>query len=860
MDEKTEYHDPDYPEAPVTVKAEKLEISEEEKIEKIKHIIHREFSNEIQERENEVTLIDQRLLTARRYLHQLRYTLVNKYYNDQRLQLSSSQISDDIAAQTEPRAKTEVAQLLRDGQRRLHPSVRKLLGKKTADLDEIFRFRGPRNKTRKDYSAMVQKRNYTISADSTKTLRPEGQEPKESVPEASAVSAKPKKIPRHIEPKVENVLTLDEITRNKMKHRYRIVIGNTSKYVPPSSRIDKSTHKWLLYVRGPPLKPDLSCIITSITARLHHSYAPHHNVHLRKPPFQISRRGWGEFPVKLELHFALPEVNRPSIVSHTIKLDRHYTGLQTLGGETIVDIYLYSTPDMLELAYKEEEETNPQSAEDTPHADATPQTEASELTDTEVKQEQNEPEQNGNDSWMEFFDNQTSVSVDDMIVKNVQDERLHIPPEPDVIVPKEETNLDVPISDVEQPWRKRIMKYMDPTTGKIYYLEMDRALDLSKVKEIVINSKGNVQTATISPIKSNGLKKVRKGVSLLKPGLKNSQQTDVALDHIMNDHCYLGYNCYESQTNTQLNDFQKVIPRFRNVRQSVNYLLKKIPLISGDVQNSEFVKCFPFVVENDEKYWKLDFAKRRNIEWSRAKLIKDLITANFTGSTEPLWRTKQILCFARLHGYYPIRPENVHSPPNKQTDEWSSWHDADKTTNLESNIRELYPTAADITSRSTFDIDRYKVTDEVVLSDSDEEVIDVTGDRKATAKAVSESKDSLNVLPSETEDKLRFLFVERKCADIGLELRNEDVGHGYCYSAVHAVLLSAMKSFAEELIRDSLAVKLMEGSSVHHPPPTWCGSSSRVSVQLEHVFRAASRLPFIANTALGTKPKQTHTL
>lgn len=69
---------------------------------------------------------------------------------------------------------------------------------------------------------MLQTRNYTIRADSTKTLRPESQEPPQL---EEPCTSKPKKVPRHLEPKVLNVVTLDEATRNKMKHRYRIVIG-----------------------------------------------------------------------------------------------------------------------------------------------------------------------------------------------------------------------------------------------------------------------------------------------------------------------------------------------------------------------------------------------------------------------------------------------------------------------------------------------------------------------------------------------------------------------------------------------------------------------------------------------------------
>lgn len=60
MDSNKEYHDPDYPEAAACVKDEPPQLSEEEKIEKIKSIVRREFSTELEARENEVLLIDQR--------------------------------------------------------------------------------------------------------------------------------------------------------------------------------------------------------------------------------------------------------------------------------------------------------------------------------------------------------------------------------------------------------------------------------------------------------------------------------------------------------------------------------------------------------------------------------------------------------------------------------------------------------------------------------------------------------------------------------------------------------------------------------------------------------------------------------
>lgn len=62
MEHKEEYHDPDYPEAPAVEKPDKPKISQEDNIQTIKTIIRREFQNELDVREREVNLIDQRFV------------------------------------------------------------------------------------------------------------------------------------------------------------------------------------------------------------------------------------------------------------------------------------------------------------------------------------------------------------------------------------------------------------------------------------------------------------------------------------------------------------------------------------------------------------------------------------------------------------------------------------------------------------------------------------------------------------------------------------------------------------------------------------------------------------------------------
>lgn len=62
---------------------------------------------------------------------------------------------------------------------------------------------------------------------------------------------------------------------------------------------------------------------------------------LRSHPFHITRRGWGEFPIRIQVCFKNP-LCKPVNIIHNLKLDQSYTGLQTLGAETIVDVMVYN--------------------------------------------------------------------------------------------------------------------------------------------------------------------------------------------------------------------------------------------------------------------------------------------------------------------------------------------------------------------------------------------------------------------------------------------------------------------------------------------------------------------------------------
>ena len=123
----------------------------------------------------------------------------------------------------------------------------------------------------------------------------------------------------------------------------RIIVGNTSQYLDPTVRQsgEGSTHKWMVYVRGPSEEPDISHFVRAVRFFLHPSYHPNDIVRITNPPFHLTRLGWGEFPIRVQLEFC-DRRNKPSDIIHNLVLDRTHTGLQTLGAEIVVDLDIVS--------------------------------------------------------------------------------------------------------------------------------------------------------------------------------------------------------------------------------------------------------------------------------------------------------------------------------------------------------------------------------------------------------------------------------------------------------------------------------------------------------------------------------------
>ncbi|XP_058470687.1 YEATS domain-containing protein 2 isoform X1 [Solea solea] len=322
---KIEGIDPDYEDISLVQNSKRNKAVEhnarEAAVQKIDTIIREQFSLEMKSKEHEIDVISQRLNEARRMMDKLRACIVANYY-----------ANAGMTKLTEHGSKSDPAVLN-------HPAIRRF-------LESPSRSSSPLNQG-SETPSLAQSESESLSQqgegserdvegawreDSSKQERRPGRNTgKDTFGVPSSVGA---------DQRVTYHSTGDEASRLYAKKT--IVVGNVSKYIPPDKREenDQSTHKWMVYVRGSRREPSIDHFVKKVWFFLHPSYKPNDLVEVSEPPFHLTRRGWGEFPVRIQIHFKDPRNKRIDII-HQLKLDRTYTGLQTLGAETVVDVELH---------------------------------------------------------------------------------------------------------------------------------------------------------------------------------------------------------------------------------------------------------------------------------------------------------------------------------------------------------------------------------------------------------------------------------------------------------------------------------------------------------------------------------------
>ncbi|KAL1422723.1 hypothetical protein MTO96_003805 [Rhipicephalus appendiculatus] len=315
--------DPDYESIPVQAQQKRLKLHEQDAkdaaVKKIEQIVRNQFCNEISAREAELDLINKRIYQAQMMLDRLRVGIITKYYAT-----GGQAVAESCG--TPARGGWEDSQ---QALASVHPTVRKFLGKAPpAHLQTMNKSDEGHHHNHAELRSSL-----TLVTEDSK----EGTASRLDTKNSAQLCGK--------EAETEKNTSTARISRGpRCKEKVRVIVGNVSKYIPLDRRDDgggdQATHKWLAYVRT---APEERCTIGDLVRRvrffLHPSYRPHDLVEILEPPFQVQRKGWGEFPLRVQLHFHDRWTKHVDII-HQLKLDKTYTGLQTLGAETVVDLWL----------------------------------------------------------------------------------------------------------------------------------------------------------------------------------------------------------------------------------------------------------------------------------------------------------------------------------------------------------------------------------------------------------------------------------------------------------------------------------------------------------------------------------------
>lgn len=238
---------------------------------KVKEIINRHFNAELANRQNQLEVIQQRITKVQKSMHMLRYVLITSYYNNKNCLLN---IVED-----NPGSSDEVAMI--DQQSRIHPALKKLLGKNSVDNFTYLASR--RNSSKKTVGdSLTQESNFEtlkVSENISDTnerinFKTEDRE----MPEIKDVKSR---FENKQEVKNSTKSEIFDSIRNRKKTKYRVVIGNISKWMPSDSQEDNSTHKWMIYVRGSKDAPSVSHFIQKVVFYLHPSYKPNDVIELK---------------------------------------------------------------------------------------------------------------------------------------------------------------------------------------------------------------------------------------------------------------------------------------------------------------------------------------------------------------------------------------------------------------------------------------------------------------------------------------------------------------------------------------------------------------------------------------------------
>ncbi|KAH8353419.1 hypothetical protein KR084_010829 [Drosophila pseudotakahashii] len=955
----SEYHDPDYHQADIPSqdedetrnqeddaslhrkrpKVEKAAESEEvppptDKLQRIRELLRLEFQREISQKVEQLAEIDRRLLQGRQLLDKLRYQVVSEYYRKQQVPLTAADVAkvrgdslfaDDVSAPQLP----------------LHPAIKKIVGKRPVPIQnhlpertaatlakQTIRLRNPAHRRAERRRQQKIKEQGIVTDHSKDSKEQSEQEPPVAV---KLEDEQPCTSRQAYERQVEL-----NASRLNNKNKFNFVVGNTSKYIGEGSR-EKTTggqaliYKWLVYVQGKGLPQPLGTYIKKVRFHLHHSYRPNDIVDVHSPPFQLNRRGWGEFPMRIQLFFQDKLQQKPVQLMHTVVLDKTMCGLHTMGAETTVEIWLRA-----EQALTKRKSVKPAPAPPipaSPVAAAPPLEPIALATPVEsckprtISITQNKEELDDN-----LFAGINKIELSDDI------EQI----EPTVLVSEPLKLSYSPRKPPSTPPRAQLRLNAAPVSASrpsVVYLPVNgrsprqeslperQRLEFSPVKQRPEASPRSAWQETspdrppIKPVRNGHhqgqknvvfqragklyiidplqrkLKQAAKQQSLLKPQLSLLKPPSLTRWHLLqcmqHDHgyanmsgeveekpllSYISHSVGETPLHARPRRLEQIFgsAQFRNMRSAVEFLLRRLPLTAIDQK-----KEYPFTCTTLDEFHKLTALKQRCFEYLRARLLRRCLMQHHklqqldVSGKEHYWSLREIVGFARVHGYTP--PLKVVLPSLEKKRKRKLEAEEQLAQRVQAQLKgEPQPQLSaygSLSSGNRLNAWIAKQTQRMLGHDQkmrDKEFIDVLGVDKPHSQASREIQSTSRSLQTVKNRQLLYLpppkhldsalqLVQEMCKDINISLEPEESPPSVSQPLALTVLGQVLRTFVERLVRRSLAAKLQHETLEQLPLAAANAPLCLQPQDIGRVIRQYSELDFLGNTHLGVSPLEPQT-
>ncbi|KAH8273886.1 hypothetical protein KR044_002904 [Drosophila immigrans] len=867
-------------------------------LKRIEEIVRAEFQKELSLKEQQLGEIDNRLVQARQLLDKLRYHVVSEYYKKQQVSLTAGDVARIRSSDT----------LFGDGaehngaQLALHPAIKKIVGKRPVPIQlhlpertaatlakQTIRLRNPAHRRAERRRQMKIREKGIVTDHSLDKVKKTDEASCDEQPCTSKQAYK-----RQQEQQLELGLGCSSVpalnaSRLNNKNKFHFVIGNTSKYIGGTDFEPQCNqglaYKWLVYVQAKNLPQPMETYLKKVRFQLHHSYRPNDIVDVHSPPFQLTRRGWGEFPMRIQLYFQDHLQQKPVQLMHTIVLDKTMCGLHTMGGETTVEVWLRAdstaspeTSTAPPVVNKREPRTATPAAAPLPAPVLPLLTDSSKPRTISITQNKEELD----DNLFACINNiELSDDIEQIEPTVLVSEPLKLSsPKKAQPAPVTPSKMHVRLNSMDAAAHMRspasIVNPHLSFNGNPFRKKQELHNGHSKgpVKNVVFQKAGKLYI--IDPLQSK-LRQAAKQQSLLKPQLSLLKQPQPAqqlskrwhiLQCIQHDHGYANMSSHEAMSVPVVPQSQRLRLeqifngiQFQNMRTAVEFLLRRLPLTGA--LGSEYA----FGSHTLSAFLSQPAMRQRFFEIMRGRLLsrcmrhhQRLQHLHSTGK-EHFWSVREIVAFSRLHGYTPPL-KMLCVTRDKSTSALTPLSERVQQ-QLKEEPQRQFQAYCSLSTRTRLDnwvSENGKRLQSRVQQVEDMQVVDVLGldsqiPRPPSIPHHNSNNHQMLYLPPPEKLEAATQLVRDMCKDVGIVLDTEQCVPGVSQSLALTLLAHVLQMFVEKLLRRAAANKLQQqqqSPAIEMLPP----AASNVELVLlpydiGRVIAKSGELDFLGNCNLG---------